>query len=505
MKNQLPFAGLAANVLSAILFLSATAVAQEESDAFSADVGGSADTTSGAEAEADADTSASDDAAAESDDSGSDEAPAEEDEPAEEEAPAEEDEPAEESSAKGDYPKPPPLALEILPPTAYPNTPINGIRGGSLRFVMSGMQWPYMPSYGPDQPKLRIGFSGSSWLDANMRMVRPGRSTFPDVLDLRMQGRLTLRVSPTYNFEKDWFAASRIEFVAITEQQHEQGKYVDVDEAWVRIGRWNRFDATVGRTQGFEVYHFGMGLDVNTQEREGARPSVGANVQQAYALTELWDRGINNGAIALHWYLPQWLRLELLGRMGIAGTGNDVGVRPAAILDFGMVKIKGGYERRQQWQSTSDSDQRTETQGFAATANFVLDPWVELGGGAAYRWLDAFNTEGAAIAANSSNTLTWGGFANFRPYFKNWMVGVGYHRTYWENFNFEPGPPPRPENQTHEQMFAAVQYQLWDVFFIKYVAAYSRVHIESRNDADPADFGFTDQQISHRLRFMLLF
>ncbi len=113
-----------------------------------------------------------------------------------------------------------------------------------------------------------------------------------------------------YNFDKDWFAASRIEFVAITEQQHEAGKYVDVDEAWVRVGRWNRFDATVGRTQGFEVYHFGMGMDINTQEREGARASVGATVQQPYALTEPLDRGINNGAIALHWYLPQWLRLE---------------------------------------------------------------------------------------------------------------------------------------------------------------------------------------------------
>jgi hypothetical protein len=420
------------------------------------------------------------------------------------------DEDAAGEKADAETPKPPPLALEILPGSAYPSEPLPGIRGGSLSFVMAGMQWPYMPSYGPEFPKLRIGFSGSSWVDANMRMVRPGTDS-PDVLDLRMQGRLTFRVTPVYNFDKDWFAQSRIEFVAITEQQHEQGKYVDVDEAWVRVGRWKRFDATVGRTQGFEVYHFGMGLDINTQEREGARPAAGTTVQQAYALTELWDRGINNGALALHWYLPEWLRLELLARMGIAGAGNDLGVRPAAILDFGILKVKGGYENRVQWTATPSTDQRkTEAQGFAGSVNLVFDPWVELGGGVAHRMIDGFSEEGEADPFTSSDTTTWGGFVNVRPYFKNWTVGLGYHNTDWKNFNVEAGPPPngagdgRPENQNHVQMFGAVQYQLWDVFFIKYVLAYSQVHIEKRQDNFP-DLGYTDQQISHRLRFMLLF
>jgi len=412
--------------------------------------------------------------------------------------------------AEAEKPKPPPLALEILPASAYPSVPQAGIRGGSLNFAMAGLQWPYMPSYGPEYPKLRIGFSGSSWVDANMRMVRPGRAGNPDVLDLRMQGRLTFRVSPVYNFENDWFAQSRIEFVAITEQQHEAGKYVDVDEAWVRVGRWKRFDATVGRTQGFEVYHFGMGLDLNTQEREGARSSAGATVQQAYALTELWDRGINNGALALHWYTPQWLRLELLGRMGIAGAGNDAGVRPAAILDFGFLKFKGGFEKRIQWTATPSTDQRkTDATGFAGSVNVVFDPWVELGGGIAHRTIDGFTEEGEADPFSSTDTTTWGGFANFRPYFKNWTVGIGYHNTDWNNLNKESGPPTgagdgHVENQTHVQMFGAIQYQLWDVFFIKYVLAYSQVHIENRQDNAP-DLGYTDKQISHRVRFMLLF
>jgi hypothetical protein len=190
--------------------------------------------------------------------------------------------------------------------------------------------------------------------------------------------------------------------------------------------------------------------------------------------------------------------------MGIAGTGNDAGVRPAAILDFGMVKVKGGMERRQQWQSTADSEQKTETTGYSGNVHLVFDPWVELGGGISHRIIDSFNNEGAPIAANSTTTTTWGGFLNVRPYFENAMVGIGYHNTSWQNFNFEDNDPTRPENQNHQQMFAAAQYQFWDVFYIKYVLAYSQVHIESRIDGNVANEGFIDRQISHRLRFMLL-
>lgn len=499
MKNHLADLArrtLEGSVLSTVLLLSSTTLAQEGTDS-----SGGFGTTSDSELDIATAPPSSGDGAA------SDPALGDSDAAAGGQVSATDVTPVAESGASKPEdvakPQPPPLALEILPAEAYPRQPLPGIRGGSLGFVMSGLQWPYMPSYGPGQPRLRIGFSGSSWVDTNVRMVRPGRSAFPDVTDVRVQGRLTLRFTPVYNFDKDWFAQSRIEFVGITEQQHEPGKYVDLDEAWIRVGRWNRFDATVGRTQGFEVYHFGMGLDINTQEREGARASVGTTVQQAYAVSDLWDRGINNGAMALHWYAPQWLRLELLGRMGIAGTGNDIGVRPAAILDFGFVKVKGAFEKRRQWQSTSDDLRSTDTTGYGGSVNFVFDPWIEFGGGAAQRILDNYNTAGAPDVFASSTTTTWGGFLNVRPYFENWLVGVGYHNTGWENFNYEAGG--RPENQTHEQMFAALQYQAWDVFFIKYVIAYSKLHVENRNDSDPNDFGYSDQQISHRLRFMLLF
>ena len=219
---------LASSLLASCLFVAAPALAQD------AEAEGEASTSAGFDSSL---TASSDDASLETTTEDEGEASAEpepEPEPAEEDTgtlaeakadalqtPAEDEAGGEPDPSK---PQPPPLALEVLPASAYPTQPIPGIRGGSLGFVLSGMQWPYMPSYGDDHPRLRIGFSGSSWADANMRMVRPGRSTFPDVLDLRMQGRMTLRVSPVYNFKNDWFAQSRIEFVGITEQQHEQGK-----------------------------------------------------------------------------------------------------------------------------------------------------------------------------------------------------------------------------------------------------------------------------------------
>lgn len=489
-------------VLSSALFLSSTSLAQESEDGFSNGLG-SAPTEPAAEEEPAEEPQA--------------DPPASETQEKEEGAPPTQVQASAEVSVDGqvgepkvaptdDVPKPPPLALEVLPPSAYPNDPLVGIRGGSLSLVMSGMQWPYMPAYGDDQPKLRIGISGSSWVDFNYRAIRPGRALEPDSQETRVQGRLTLRITPVYNFKDGWFGQSRIEFVGITEQQHEANKYVDLDEAWVRFGKWNLFDVTVGRIQGFEVYHFGMGLDINTGEREGARPIGGGGstgtVQQPYALTDLWDRGINNGAVALHLYTPKWLRLEMLGRMGMTSGGNDLGLRPAGIIDLGWLKLKGGYEYRVQMPFADGRFDKTETKGFGGQVNVVYDPWIEAGFGAAHRLTDVTNNNGGADFMASSDTTTWGGFLNVRPYFENWMVGIGYHNTYWENFNYDPFG--EPANQTHEQMFGAVQYQLWDRFFFKYVLSYSKVHIEERSEV-LADEGYTNQQIGHRMRFMMLF
>jgi hypothetical protein len=398
-------------------------------------------------------------------------------------------------------PKPPPLALEILPSTAYPADPLPGIRGGSLSLSINHLQWPYMPKYA-GEPDFRIGFSGGGWVDASTRDVKAGEPLEDDQREYRMQGRFTFRVSGVYNRENDWFIMSNTEFVANAEQNNASTNYVDVDDAYLRLGKWKWGDVTVGRVQGFEVYHFGMGLDLNTFERRGAE-SQNKTPAQPYALDDLWDRGVNNGALAFHWYYPKFVRVELLGRMGVSSQGTLLGFRPVGIFDLGFVKARIGYERVYARSIFIESEARAESKGIGGSIQGVLDPWVELGGNYARRVLDGFDQGGSPLSRGSHTTTTWGGFLNVRPYFENWLVGVGYNHTYFENFEIDAFE--EAEHTDHTQMFGALQYLLWDRFYIKYVFAYSKAEIEERNDTDPTDNGITNEALSHRLRFMLLY
>jgi hypothetical protein len=358
-----------------------------------------------------------------------------------------------------------------------------------------------MPKY-EGEPDFRLGFSGSSWVDTSQRDVKAGQLNEPDQREFRMQGRLTFRVSGVYNRPNDWFLMTNTEFVANTEQNNSNTNYVDVDDAYLRGGKWKWADVTVGRLQGFEVYHFGMGLDLNTYERLGAA-SFSKTPVQPYAVDDLWDRGVNNGAVALHWYYPEFLRLEMLTRMGVSGQGTLIGFRPAAVIDFGMVKGRFGYERGFARSLFIGNEARVDTKGLGGSLQFVLDPWIEAGGGYARRVQDAFDQDGGIRAAATHTTYTYGGFLNARPYFENWLVGFGYHRTHFENFNIDSFD--EPEHTVHQQMFAAVQYLLWGRFYIKYVFSYAKADIEERNDSDRTDDGFVNESLGHRLRFMLLY
>ena len=224
---------------------------------------------------------------------------------------------------------------------------------------------------------------------------------------------------------------------------------------------------------------------------------------QPYALDNVWDRGVNNGAIALHWYLPEWLRFEFLTRIGVSGQGKEIGLRPVGVIDLGWAKLKGGYERRLSNSLFNGNQARIEMQGLGASLQFILDPWVEAGVNVAQRVEDGFEQDGAVRPTASHTTVTWGGFANVRPYFEDWLVGFGYNQTSFENFNIDAFGDP--EKTDHQQMFAAVQYLLWDRLYIKYVLAYSSAKIEERNDTDPTDDGFLNESLGHRLRLMLLY
>jgi hypothetical protein len=476
---------LSSSVFPAVLFLTSVAHAQEETPADKPPAEAPAPTPeseSAPEAKADAEASAEASAKVEAPASTAEAKP-------------------EEKSAAGDRPKPPPLALEVLPATAYPSRPLPGIKGGSLALSINHLQWPYMPKY-EGEPDFRLGFSGSSWVDTSQRDVKAGLEQEADQREYRMQGRLTLRVSGVYNRENDWFVQTNTEFVANVEQNNSTTNYVDVDDAYLRVGKWKWGDLTVGRLQGFEVYHFGMGLDLNTFERRGAE-TLSRTPAQPYALDDLWDRGVNNGALAFHWYFPEFVRVELLGRMGVGGQGTLLGFRPVGVVDFGFVKAKGGYELVKAKSIFIGNEARVDAKGYGFSLQGVFDPWVEAGLNFAERIQDSFDENGSPRATGSHTTTTYGGFLNVRPYFEDWLVGVGYNHTYFENFNFDTYG--EPEHTDHTQMFGALQYLLWDRLYIKYVFSYAKAEIEEVNNQDPTDEGFTNESLSHRLRLMLLY
>src|SRR5450432_2882281 len=159
--------------------------------------------------------------------------------------------------------EPPAVGLvERLPPSAYLAPVIRGLHGGSLWLNSQGVQWPYLP-------RTTIGISGYAWLDSSYRKLTDGDpSQNYNRRDITEQGRLVLRVTPTYS-KGDWFAQGQAELVA-NKQQITPSANADVDDLWIRVGKWQSYDLTVGRFEAFEVYHLGMGLDINTDERKGA-------------------------------------------------------------------------------------------------------------------------------------------------------------------------------------------------------------------------------------------
>ena len=171
--------------------------------------------------------------------------------------------------------------VERLPASAYPEPVIRGLYGSSLWLDMQGYQWPQYSRIG-------VGISGYGWVDTDYKRTRIGDPGQSDHLTkIFGQGRFALRVTPTYS-NGNWFAQAQAELIANLDQLDVQPQVADTDDLWVRTGFWNKWDVTVGRFEGFSVYHLGMGLDLNTDERNGAYDSRGpGSVPQPYLASYL--------------------------------------------------------------------------------------------------------------------------------------------------------------------------------------------------------------------------
>jgi hypothetical protein len=399
-----------------------------------------------------------------------------------------------------------PIAVEILPGSGYPSPRVRGIVGGSLWLTMHGLQFPYM---GPETSRngVRIAISGSIWDDTSFAQIKSGKTAKDKSLDRwANQGRGVLRFTPSYTTRDGWFVQGQVEAVANIEQQVVGGNIGTVDDMFVRAGKWNLFDVTVGRYQGWEVYHYGMGLDLNTLERTGANLPI-LKAQPIYGLDTYWDRPWGGaGNYAAHVYVTDFFRFEVLGQIGTQGP-NTRGTRPVAVLDLGYLKLKAGWEYGITSAQQEGDQSHSRNNGVGGAIQFVLDPYIEGGVNGAIGYLDYWTDTNKPDPKKSTTVSSVGGFLNGRVY-GPLLLGVGANQTHWNNLlpNGDTRTPRlngKTDWSTHFQSFAAIQYSFWDKLFFKVVGSYSRFHFEDVTQTPSSPY--TNTEYGVRFRTMYLF
>lgn len=393
----------------------------------------------------------------------------------------------------------PPGDVARLPAEAYPNDPIRGIEGGSLWMTFHGLQWPVSPFH-TETPETQLGLSGSAWVDTGYKTVDTGAPNEADVKRWLQQGRFVLRATPTY-VKGDWFVQGQAEFVANKDQTVNHPAVADTDDLWLRAGRWNQWDVQIGRYEAWELYHLGMGLDLNTVEREGANDGNTKAPPNIYGATFAYYRPSGVGNVAFHVYPKKFLRAELLGQIGSEGSLNTIAARPAVILDFGVIKLKGGAEYLQQTAQREGNEQDQLSKGGGGAVQVVLDPRVEFGVNGAYAIVDVTDAAGGINRDASITTYSVGGFANARivgPL----LLGLGANYTRVDDIHYEGS---LHGEFSHFQAFGALQAVVLDQLFIKAVFAYAKADyaptVEPPSMTDP----YTTTALSGRLRLMYLF
>lgn len=409
------------------------------------------------------------------------------------------------------------VGVEQLPGSAYPETYTRGIKYGSLWLTFHGQQWPYMPALN-DKPGTRIGLSGSFWNDLSNARINADES-LSGAMGVKDQNRWTtqtrgvFRVTPVYNHGEGWFAQGSAEVVVQGDMRPDTalGGTVNTDDAWVRIGKWGLFDVQFGRFQGWEIAnHYGMALDQNTLERQGAViPTLARKPTDGYGLTYFWDRqNFLLGGYAAHVYPTDYLRGELLAHVG-AGPSNNAGnpyqmdIRPSAVFDIGWVKLKAGYEYGKA--QPQDKTQKVEDSknGWGVAAQFVFNPWVEFGGSFARGYQDILDQNGNPDLTGSNTVQTFGGFVNVSPNYEPLVFGFGAFWNHYENFRIDQNLGEHfGEVDTNEQtqIFGAVQYTVWERVFFKFVVAHAENTVEDFNAGI-----YTNKALSGRFRVMLLY
>jgi hypothetical protein len=361
------------------------------------------------------------------------------------------------------------------------------------------LQWPYMPKTG-------VGVSGYAWVDTGYEQIRRDQLRVDRQFWLQ-EARGLLRLTPTYS-NGSFFVQGQIELVGIKDQFAALADRAQTDDLWVRVGHWNRWDLQLGRFESWEVFHLGMGLDVNSLERKGAEDFGNRAAVTPYLVRFPFEtRPSGAGYTALHLYPTGFLRFELLGIAGPDASGmNSLGARPAVIVDVGMLKLKlaGEYIKSRQRDEYKDvngvigpSPNTRLERGVGGGIIFVLDPRVEAGVNASYGRAEEMSTQGL-VGTGTFDILSVGGFANARIT-GDWIAGAGADFTRMADENFAGST--RAGYFDHLQGFGALQYVVGKRLFIKGVFGYARATFASGGST----VDLINNMYSGRIRLMYLF
>jgi hypothetical protein len=372
------------------------------------------------------------------------------------------------------------------------------------------MQWPYMPATAKGT-RFVLGISGWGWVDTAYQKFAPwgdytglgtSKSTY-----WKQQARLVTRFTPTYSMDDGWFIQGQAEFVATEDQTISRADTggADTDDLWLRIGQWNKWDFMVGRFEGWEVFHLGMGLDQNTFERAGAFGQGDIYNPAFYGLTDNQFRPQGAaGNMAFHYYPLRYLRFELLGMAGSFSGNPTYATRPVAILDLGWLKLKAGTEYQHSQSQHPGNPFETTQKGVGGAIQFVFLPHLEFGLNAAQGTIWSIKGDGNLDVKGSLTRTSVGGFANIsngsakHPL----LFGLGtiFTRNVDQNDAFSNGVV---DNYWQLQSFVAVQYVAFQQLYIKLVGGYARGHWITADDDPPIIYN--DEMYSVRLRFAFYF
>jgi len=432
--------------------------------------------------------------------------------------------------------------FEELGPDTYPGR-LRGLEGGSLwaEPTFHGLQWPHLSRSG-------IGISGLFSVASGYETIKRDQPMLLDSKINLQQARGVLRVTPTLVRER-FFVQGQAELVAngcqaaapnaqTTNVCAVSGTFT-TDDLWIRVGQWNVWDLKVGRFEGWEVYHLGLGIEPYSIERLGAcmfgqtgATGMGPKLEapSLYAVDYARNRpseGLAVGFVALHLYVTDFLRFELLGKWGSdnyqdnSATGgkpyNYLGGRPTAILDVGWFKFKVGAEYQKasaamqsiggnpgEPQVKKDPVEELTRKGVGASVQFVIDPIVEFGVNAAIGNQNYIDASANAFAsadtmAKSYTTKSAGAFANVRLV-EGWLAGLGANFT--EQLDTYKASGSNVNDYTsHLQGFVALQYMLARQLFVKAGFTYAKATFQP-SDAVPS---WNNQMYSAGLRLTYLY